>query len=165
MGNSVALGGAGLFGRFRPVPILAVELSVRSGSVAYRDRDKDKLASEDMLLATTGLLLYLAHAERARLAVDGGLGGQFHRVAYFSKGGKSVQRFGAFLLHTGLDAEFLLSRVAFVLSVRTYGVVTDDRAMTTKGPLFEGATAADRALPVATFQTYVAASAGLAYHF
>ncbi len=165
VGNSVALGGAGLFGRFRPVPRVGLDLSIRSGSVVYREQDRTKRASEDMLLVTFGTLLYLAEGERARLAADGGLGGQFHRIAYFSADGKSVQRFGAFLVHVGLDAEFLLSRVAFVLSVRTYGVVSDDRAMATSGPLFEGATEEDRALPVARFQTYVAATAGVAYRF
>ncbi len=165
VGNSVALGGAGLIGRFQPVPIVGVEVGVRSGSVVYRDQAKNKRASEDMVLASAGVLLYLAQGERARLAAGAGLGGQFHRIAYFSDEGKSVQRFGAFTLHVGLDAEFLLERVAFLLSVRSYGVVSDDRAMALRGPLFEDATDADRALPVATFQTYVAASAGVAYRF
>src|SRR5690606_28115229 len=39
VGRTVALGGLGIFGRFRPMPIVAFDLSVRSGSLRLTDRD------------------------------------------------------------------------------------------------------------------------------
>jgi hypothetical protein len=75
---------------------------------------------------------------------------------------EGTQLFGAGLVRVGADAEFLFKRIAFVVSVRSYGVFTDRDRSSLRGALLEGKTLL---APVATFQTFLVASGGIAYRF
>jgi hypothetical protein len=55
--------------------------------------------------------------------------------------------------------------VAFVLSFRSYGVFTMRDQVRNRGALFAQATREARRAPVATLQTYLIGSAGIAYRF
>lgn len=165
-GRTVARGGIGLFGRYRPVPLIGIELGVRSASLRYADGDDDGVVSEDHVLADAGVLLYLARGEIAQFAFDAGFGGAWGRIAYEPASGKhGSHSYGSGLVRVGVDAEFLLKRIAFVLSLRTFGVITDDKRAKARGPIFEGTSAQVQRLPVARLQTWLVASAGIGYRF
>jgi hypothetical protein len=165
VGSTATMGGAGLFGRFRAVPLVAVELAVRSGSVRYRDDADDDVVSQDLILADTGVLLYLARGEVGQLALDAGIGGIFNRVKYELADREGTQAFGSGFVRVGVDAEFLVKRVAFVLSLRSYGVFTVRENVRNKGEIMAQASADARRAPAPALQTFVAAAAGVAYRF
>ncbi|MEZ4453623.1 MAG: hypothetical protein R3B09_29480 [Nannocystaceae bacterium] len=167
VGPTTTLGGVGVFGRWRAVPWLSLDVGVRSGSLRLRKTESGDLISQDLFLAEVGALLYLARGEIGQLALDGGLGGLVHQIGY-ARGdgsGSGTQRVGAALFRVGLDIELLLTRIAFVISLRAYGVVTDRKRTVARGDLFDGVDAAGRQAPVPTFQTYVIGTGGLAYRF
>ncbi len=166
VGRSTALGGLGVFGRYRPLSFIGFDANIRTGSLRLRAEEGDTTISTDQVLADIGTLLYLGRGEVSQFAFSGGVGGLFHRVRYdLDSGIRGTQSFGAFTMRVGAEAEFLVNRIAFVLSFRTYGVVTPRSHARTSGALFEGRSAADKAAPVATFSTYLAGSAGIAYRF
>ncbi len=166
VGRSTALGGLGVFGRYRPLSFIGFDANVRTGSLRLRAEDGDTTISTDQVLADIGTLLYLGRGEVSQFAFSGGVGGLFHRIRYdLDSGLRGTQSFGAFTMRVGAEAEFLVNRIAFVLSFRTYGVVTPRSHACSSGALFEGRSAADKAAPVATFSTYLAGSAGIAYRF
>jgi hypothetical protein len=164
VGRSVAMGGVGLFGRFRPSPYLGLDLGVRSGSLRYQDRGSDDQISQDQVMADAGVLLYLGRGDIAQFALSGGMGGMYNRIGYDLDGSRDgVQTFGSGLVRLGGEAEFILKRVAFILSFRTYAVFTDRSATRNRGSLF-AATPGARA-PVAVLQTLLVGTAGIAYRF
>jgi hypothetical protein len=164
VGRTVALGGAGLLARALVAPFVALEFGARSGSVRYRSESRADVVSHDLVTFELGTVLWLVRGDVARLGIDGGVGGVFQRVAYeIGEDPRSTQRFGSLLARAGADAEFVLRRVAVVLSLRSYGIVTGRERTHVSGPAFEGDASA--AAPVSTYQTYLAASAGLAYRF
>jgi hypothetical protein len=165
VGSTATMGGAGLLGRFRPVPLVGLELGVRSGSVRYRNDGNDDVVSQDLVLADAGVLLYLARGEVGQLALDGGIGGIYNRVKYELAEQEGIQAFGSGFVRVGVDAEFLVKRVAFVLSLRSYGVFTVRENVKNKGEIMARASASDRLAPAPTLQTFVAAAAGVAYRF
>jgi hypothetical protein len=163
LGRSVSLGGLGLLGRLQVHPRIAVETTVRSGSVRYAGReDEDKsIVSQDQVMADLGVLLYVARGDVAQIAFDAGMGGMGTRVVYELER-EGTQLFGSGLVRVGVDAEFLFKRIAFVVSVRSYGVFTDRDRSSLRGALLAGKTLL---APVATFQTFLVASGGIAYRF
>jgi len=163
LGRSVSLGGLGLLGRLQVHPRIGIEAGVRSGSVRYAGRkDEDgPLVSQDQVMADLGVLLYVARGDVARLAFDAGVGGMGTRVVYETDR-EGRQLYGSGLVRVGADAELLFKRIAFVLSVRSYGVLTDRDRVSQRGALLEGKTL--RA-PVPALQTFLVASAGIAYRF
>lgn len=163
LGRSASLGGLGLLGRLQLHPRIGIEAGVRSGSVRYAGRgDEDgPVVSQDQVMADVGVLLYVARGDIAQLAFDAGVGGMGTRVVYELER-EGTQLFGSGLVRVGADAELLVKRIAFVLSVRSYGVITDRDRVSQRGALLEGKTL--RA-PVATLQTYLVASGGIAYRF
>ncbi|MBC8070803.1 MAG: hypothetical protein IAG13_20925, partial [Deltaproteobacteria bacterium] len=165
IGRSVALGGVGLFARYRPRPIVGLDLDIRSGSVRYRRDDADVSVSQDQVLAELGALLYLGRGDVAQFALSGGVGGMYNLVRYdaFKQTGRQV--FGSALLRVGAEAEFLLKRVAIVLSFRTYGVMTPRGNVRNSGAVLDTASAEARRAPVASFSTMLLGSAGIAYRF
>jgi len=165
VGSAATMGGAGLFGRFRPVPLVGLEVGVRSGSVRYRSDGDDDVISQDLVLADAGVLLYLARGEVGQLALDGGIGGIYNRVKYELADEEGIQAFGSGFVRVGVDAEFLVKRVAFVLSLRSYGVFTVRENVRNKGEIMSRASASARLAPAPTLQTFVAAAAGVAYRF
>ncbi|MCR9164817.1 MAG: hypothetical protein ACE37F_15060 [Nannocystaceae bacterium] len=166
VGRSTALGGLGVFGRYRPLSFIGFDANIRTGSMRLRARDNDTTISTDQVLADLGALLYLGRGKVSQFALSGGLGGQLQRVRYeLDSGLRGRQSFGAFTIRVGAEAEFLVNRVAFVLSFRTYGVVTPRKNARSQGALFEQRSGEDTYAPVATFQTYLAGSAGIAYRF
>ncbi|HWB75236.1 MAG TPA: hypothetical protein VG755_09775 [Nannocystaceae bacterium] len=70
VGRSVALGGLGVFARFRPRPIVGLDLDVRSGSVRYRRSDADVSVSQDQVIAELGGLLYRGRGDIAQFALS-----------------------------------------------------------------------------------------------
>jgi len=166
VGRSTALGGLGVFGRYRPLSFIGFDANIRTGSLRLRAEEGDTTISTDQVLADIGTLLYLGRGKVSQFAFSGGVGGLFQRIRYdLDSGINGTQSFGAFTMRVGAEAEFLVNRIAFVLSFRTYGVVTPRSHARTSGELFEGRSAADKAAPVATFSTYLAGSAGIAYRF
>jgi hypothetical protein len=166
VGRSTALGGLGVFGRYRPLSFIGFDANIRTGSMRLRAQDNDTTISTDQVLADLGALLYLGRGKVSQFALSGGLGGQFQRVRYeLDSGLRGTQSFGAFTIRVGAEAEFLVNRVAFVLSFRTYGVVTPRKNARSTGALFNNRSGEDTYAPVATFQTYLAGSAGIAYRF
>jgi hypothetical protein len=165
VGSTTTLGGVGLFGRFRPRPIVGVDLGVRSGSVRYKGEEDDDVMSQDLLAVDAGVLLYLAHGEVGQLALGAGMGGLCHRVRYEFDDRRGTQTFGSGLVRLGADAEFLVKRVAFVLSLRSYGVFTARDNVANRGAIMRDASENARRAPVETLQTFVVASAGVAYRF
>jgi hypothetical protein len=165
IGRSVALGGLGLFARFRVRPIVGLDLDIRSGSVRYRRDDADVSVSQDQVLAELGALLYLGRGDVAQFALSGGVGGMYNLVRYdaFKTTGRQV--FGSALLRVGAEAEFLLKRVAIVLSFRTYGVMTPRGNVRNSGAVLDMASTEARRAPVASFSTMLLGSAGIAYRF
>jgi hypothetical protein len=165
IGRSVALGGLGLFARYRPRPLVGLDLDVRSGSVRYRRNDADVSVSQDQVLTELGALLYLGRGDVAQFALSGGVGGMYQLVRYNAFGQSGRQSFGSGLLRVGAEAEFLLKRVAIVLSFRTYGVITPRNNVRNRGELLDGASDAARQAPVAHFATMLVGTAGIAYRF
>ncbi|MCA9660572.1 MAG: hypothetical protein KC486_19680 [Myxococcales bacterium] len=166
VGETTTLGGAGVFGRWRAVDRIALDLGVRAGSLRFQDAEKGDLVAQDLILAELGALLFLARGEIGHLAIDAGFGGLAHQIRYSTAGGlEGTQRVGAALFRTGLDIELLLKRLAFVISLRAYGVITDRDRTSSKGTIFEGVDPALRSAPVPVYQTYVIGSAGVAYRF
>lgn len=166
VGRSTALGGLGVFGRYRPLSFIGFDANIRTGSLRLRAEESDTTISTDQVLADLGTMLYLGRGEVSQFAFSGGVGGLFHRVRYdLDSGVRGTQSFGSFTMRVGAEAEFLVNRIAFVLSFRTYGVITPRSRASTSGELFEGRSAEDKAAPVATFSTYLAGSAGIAYRF
>jgi hypothetical protein len=163
LGRSASLGGLGVVGRLQLHPRIGVEAVVRSGSVRYAGRDDDDgpVVSQDQVMADLGVLLYVARGDIAQLAFDAGVGGMGTRVVY-ELGREGTQLFGSGVVRVGADIEFLTKRIAFVVSVRSYGVLTDRDRVRQRGALLEG-----RSLraPVAALQTFFVASAGVAYRF
>jgi hypothetical protein len=165
IGRSIAMGGVGLFGRYRPSPYVGFDLGVRSGSVRYQNRgDKSNQVSQDQVMADLGVLVYLGRGEVAQFALSGGVGGLYNRIGYDLGSRDGVQTFGSGLVRVGGEAEFIVKRVAFVLSFRTYGIFTNRDATQTRGEVFSSDTVDDRA-PVATYQTFLVGTAGIAYRF
>ena len=149
LGRTVALGGLGLFGRYRPVPLIGIEAGVRSASLRYADRDSDGVTSQDNVLADVGVLLYVARGEVAQFAFDAGIGGAWGRIAYEPASGEDgTQTYGSGLVRVGADAEFLVKRIAFTLSLRTLGMFTDPARAKASGALFEGTALELREAPV-----------------
>ncbi len=164
LGATTTLGGAGLLARFRPNPWIGVETGIRSGSVRYRSvRDTTLQMSQDLILFEAGVLLYVARGRYAHLAVDTGGGGLYNRVGYVSQQGEGVQTYGSGTIRVGLNLEVLLQRIAFVFSLRSYGVLTP-RASRATGPLF-GEQPIRYPTPAAALQTYLVGSFGVAYRF
>ncbi len=163
LGRSVSLGGLGILGRLQLHPHIALEATVRSGSVRYAGREDEEgpVVSQDQVMGDLGVLLYLARGDIAQLAFDAGVGGMGSRIVYESDR-KGTQMFGSGLVRVGADAEFLFERIAFVVSVRSYGVFTDRDRVSNRGALLEGKTLL---APVPTLQTFLVASAGVAYRF
>lgn len=165
VGRTVALGGLGLFGRFRPRPIVGLELDIRSGSVRYTRKDADVSVRQDQLLVDVGALLYLGRGDVFQLALAGGVGGMATQVRYDAFEASGRQRYGAFTLRVGADAEFLLKRIAIILSFRTYGIVTDRDRATSRGAVLARTNDEGRRAPMATFSTMLSGSIGIAYRF
>jgi hypothetical protein len=166
VGRSVAMGGGGLFARYRPIQFIGVDVGAHTGSVRYRGQDSETVVSQDQVLFDAGLLLYLGRGDVAQFALSGGVGGQYSRIGYELESGlEGTQTFGSALFRLGAEAEFLVKRVAFVLSFRTYGVLTDRDRVSNKGELLQGDTGPRTLAPVATLQTYLLGSAGIAFRF
>jgi hypothetical protein len=163
IGRGVAMGGLGLLGRFRPRPLVGFDFNVRSGSVRYQDRDSEDVFSHDLIGTDLGVLLYLGRGQVAQFAASAGMGGTYNRVRYeLEQGPDGMQQWGSGFVRVGAEAEFLIKRVAFVMSLRSYGVFTARSHVKNTGPLFEGG---ERLAPVATLQTHLVGSAGLAFRF
>ncbi len=163
IGRSVSLAGLGLLARLRVHPRIGVEATVRSGSVRYAGPESTDagVVSHDQVMGDLGVLLFVARGELAHLAFDGGIGGMGTRVVYETSR-EGSQLFGSGLVRVGADAEFLVKRIAFVISVRAYGVFTGIDRVRNRGALF-----ADKTVPapVPARQTYLVASGGIAYRF
>ncbi len=164
VGRSVAMGGLGLFGRMRLRPLVGLELEVSSGSVRYGKNEGKTTMAQDQVLADLGLLLYLSRGDIFQLAFSGGLGGLGTVVRYETQRAKGRQSFGAFAVRAGVDAEFLLKRVALILSFRAYGLAYGTHTRT-QGALFEDASGTEQRPPVPGFATMLLVTAGIAYRF
>jgi len=162
LGATTTLGGAGILGRFRPNPFIAVDAGIRSGSVRYRNGNTVLL--QDLVLFEAGVLLYLARGRIAHLAVDAGGGGFYNRLRYVTQAGDGAQDYGSATIRVGLDLEILLRRIAFVASLRSYGVITPRTSSLPTGPLFANQTT-ELTPPVPLLQTYLIGSFGVAYRF
>ncbi len=166
VGRSTALGGLGAFLRYRPLSFIGFDASVRTGSLRLRSENDGTAVSSDQVLADIGALLYLGRGKVSQFALSSGVGGLFHRVRYdLDSGQRGSQAFGAFTVRVGAEAEFLVNRIAFILSFRTYAVVTPRANTRSRGALFEGRSGPDTLAPVATFSTYLSGSAGIGYRF
>ena len=166
IGQNTTLGGAGIFGRWRANNRVALDLGVRSGTLRVEREESDDLVAQDLLLAELGALLYIAHGEIGHLAVDGGVGGLGHQIRYSRGDGREgTQRVGAALFRVGLDIELLFKRLAFVISLRAYGVITDRKRTRSEGTIFEGVEPSLKLAPVPVFQTHMIGAAGVAYRF
>jgi hypothetical protein len=162
--RGVAMGGLGLFGRFRARPLVGFDVNVRSGSVRYRDRDREDAVSHDLIATDLGVLLYLGRGQVAQFAASGGIGGTYNRVRYeLEQGPDGTQEWGSGFVRVGAEAEFLIKRVAFIMSLRSYGVFTARDSVKNSGELFEGSET--RGAPVPTLQTHLVGSAGIAFRF
>lgn len=169
VGETVAMGGLGAFGRWRIVPLVAVDLGVRSGSVRYRDDrgGPENLISQDLLLAEAGLNLFVARGEVGHLGLEAGGGGMYNRIRYElgEDSERSTQSFGSGFVRAGVGAELLTRRVAFVFSLRVYGVMTNRESARSEGPAFEGLPDRSKLAAVPALQTFVVGSLGVAYRF
>jgi len=164
IGRSVAMGGVGLFARWRAKPIFGLEADVRSGSVRY-GRSSEVTVSQDQILADLAALLYLGRGDVAQFALSGGVGGMASIVRYGgSDDATGRQTWGSATFRVGAEAEFLFKRLALVLSFRAYGVAAVRSGVKNKGELL-GRTG-DRVLaPAPSFATMLVGSAGIAYRF
>jgi len=166
IGRNTTLGGAGIFGRWRANDRVALDLGVRSGTLRVERAESEEFVAQDLLLAELGALLYIAHGEVGHLAIDGGFGGLGHQIRYSRRDGREgAQRVGGALFRAGLNIELLLNRLAFVISLRAYGVITARKRTRSEGTIFEGVEPSLRLAPVPVFQTHMIGSAGMAYRF
>ena len=169
VGETVAMGGLGAFGRWRIVPLVAIDLGVRSGSVRYRDDrgGPETLISQDLLLAEAGLDLFVARGDVGHLGLEAGGGGMYNRIRYElgEDSERSTQSFGSGFVRAGVGAELLTRRVAFVFSLRVYGVMTDRDSAKNEGPAFDGLPNRSKRAAVPALQTFVVGSLGVAYRF
>ncbi len=165
IGRTVALGGLGLFGRYRPRPLVGIDVEVSSGSVRYGRKDVDVSVSQDQIVAEVGTLLYLGRGDVFQVAVSGGIGGMASLLRYDLGDRSGRQRFGSVTVRLGAEAEVLLKRIAIVLSFRSYGVGTARDRVHTRGALLQGQSQADRRAPVPSFMTMLMGSIGIAYRF
>ena len=163
IGRSVAMGGLGIFARWRAKPIFALDLDVRSGSVRY-GRSSDVSVSQDQFLADLAALIYLGRGDVAQFALSGGVGGMASIVRYEgSDDATGRQLWGSATFRVGAEAEFLFKRIALVLSFRAYGVMAGRKGVQNKGELVERA--GNPLAPTAPFTTMLVGSAGIAYRF
>lgn len=165
-GDSGTLIGLGLVGRYRPIELISLEATLRSGSIRYRREDGDTLL-QDLLLADLGLILWLARGKVGQFGLDAGWGGAFNQIRTTFGEETSSQRYGSATFRAGADVELRGRRLAFIMALRGYGVLTDPRAVSNRGALFEGLAGSDvggRA-PSPVFQAWVAGSLGIAYRF
>ncbi len=163
IGRSVAMGGLGVFARWRAKPIFALDLDVRSGSVRY-GRSSDVAVSQDQFLADLAALIYLGRGDVAQFALSGGIGGMASIVRYEgTDDATGRQTWGSATFRVGAEAEFLFKRIALVLSFRAYGVAAGRKGVANKGELVEQA--GDPLAPTAPFTTMLVGSAGIAYRF
>ncbi len=166
VGRSIAMGGLGVFGRYRPLQFIGLDVGVRSGSVRYKTQASETSVAQDQFMADAAVLLYLGRGKVAQFAVSGGLGGIYNRIGYQKSGGREgTQAFGSASFRLGAEAEFLIKRVAFVLSFRTYGVLTTRTRVRARGDLLDGRSGEDLRAPVPKFQTQISGSAGIASRF
>lgn len=166
-GHTVAMGGLGAFGRWRMVPLVGLDLGVRSGSVRYRDdaSDANAVVSYDLLMAEAGLNLFVARGDIGHLGLEAGGGGMFNLIRYDVGDERSSQAFGSGFVRAGVGAELLTRRVAFLFALRVYGVMTDTASAKNRGELFAGQSKRALAAAVAPLQTFVVGSLGVAYRF
>lgn len=164
-GRTATLAGGGLWGRYRPVSMLGVELGVHTGSVRYRSNSNtsDLLISHTQVLIDGAALLYLGRGAVAQFALSGGIGGLISTVGYEQGNLDGSQTWGSAVFRIGGEVEFLLKRVAFTLSLRNYAVLTKRDHVRNRGEFVMRS--ATRLAPVATFQSMVFASIGVAYRF
>ncbi len=163
LGNTVTLGGVGVFGRWQAVPLIGFELGVRTGSLRYHS--SSDVISQDIVLAELGVLLYVLRGQVGHVALDAGGGGLVHAIRYELAGPNGSQVVGAGLFRVGLNLELRLRRIAFIATLRSYGVITDLARTRARGELFEDASPSLRQAPLARYQTYVLGSLGVAYRF
>jgi len=159
VGRSVALGGMGIFGRYRPISVIAVDVGVRSGSLRYNSRNSSNEMSQDQILADAAVLVYLARGQIAQFALSGGMGGMWNRIGYQVGGENPRQTFGSVVFRVGGEAEFLLKRFAFTLSFRNYAILTPRSRVNNRG------LPGDTLAPVAKFQSALMGSVGIAFRF
>ena len=164
VGRSVTMIGVGLQGRFTPVHLLSLEVGTWSGSVRYRDGDRASVA-HDVVLTDIGTVLWVWSSQAGRFGIDGGGGAGFNLARYDLQSGEGRQRWASGFVRSGLDVEVLTRRVSFSFAVRFFGVMTDRRSVANRGEVLAGASGEAERAPVATFQTYVVGSAGVAYRF
>lgn len=163
-GPSMSMVGLALFGRYAPVDAIALELSVRSGGVRFRTEDEvPNVTAYDMIVGDVGVILFFLRGPIGRLGVDAGVGGVAHLARYDINDTDSSQLWGSFAVRAGVDVELTARRVAFVVNVRGYGIVSTPDIVTSRGPLFE--TKSDPVAPSARLQTAISGSLGLAYRF
>lgn len=166
IGRSVAMGGVGVFARWRARPMFGLDLDVRSGSVRYGRSSDTVSASQDQFLADLAALLYLGRGDVAQFALSGGIGGMASIVRYNGSDDKSGrQLWGSATFRVGAEAEFLFKRLALVLSFRAYGVAAGKSAVRNKGELLDRAAEDGALAPAPKFATMLVGSAGIAYRF
>lgn len=164
-GPSMSMVGLALFGRFAPHDAIALELSVRSGGVRFRTDDEiPNVTAYDMIVGDIGVILFFLRGPIGRLGVDAGVGGVGHLARYDVNERDSSQLWGSFAVRAGVDVELTARRVAFVVNVRGYGLVSTPEIVTNTGPLFENKTRPVLA-PSAALQTAISGSLGIAYRF
>lgn len=164
-GPSMSMVGLALFGRYAPVDAIALDLSIRSGGVRFRTEDEvPNVTAYDMIVGDVGVILFFLRGPIGRLGVDAGVGGIAHLARYDINERDSSQLWGSFAIRAGVDVELTARRVAFVVNVRGYGIVSTPDVVRSRGPLFE--TKAQPALaPSPRLQTAISGSLGLAYRF
>lgn len=168
-GETVAMGGLGAFGRWRAVPLVGIDLGIRSGSVRYRNTrgQTDSLVSQDLLMAEAGFELFLARGDVGHLELDAGGGGMFNSIRYElgPDSERSTQTFGSGFVRAGVGAELLTKRIAFVFTLRVYGVMTDKERVSNSGSAFTGLPEGATHAAVPALQTFVVGALGVAYRF
>jgi hypothetical protein len=164
LGNATTLAGLGLFGRFRPISLVGLELGVRSGSARYEGEGPARLL-HDVFIVDFGTALYLLRGKIGQLAIDAGGGGIAQRVGYEFESSRGVQLFGSGFVRGGATAELLTKRVAIVFNIRAYAVVTDLRGAKNSGAVFETVPEQAGRAPVDPLQLWVLGTVGVAYRF
>ncbi|MCA9693012.1 MAG: hypothetical protein R3A51_22820 [Nannocystaceae bacterium] len=166
LGNSTTLGGVGILARYRFEPLIAADLGIRSGSLRFRGDNDETALSQDIVMFEAGAVLFPARGDHGHLGIGAGWGGILNLVRYeYGPTRSGTQRYGSGLLRVGIEVEVLFSRIAFIFSLRAYGVLTDRKNTAVRGPLFEGATEVETTAPASTFQTFLVGSLGVAYRF
>jgi hypothetical protein len=168
-GETVAMGGLGAFGRWRPVPLVGIDLGIRSGSVRYRNTrgETESVVSQDLLMPEAGFELFVARGDVGHLELDAGGGGMFNSIRYElgPDSERSTQTFGSGFIRAGVGAELLTKRIAFVFTLRVYGVLTDTERVKNTGPAFIGLPDSAKQAAVPALQTFVVGALGIAYRF